>query len=161
MRRHPEVAAAVAALVGTWEGHGNGDYPTIEPFRYREVTRFRERPDHPALHYEQRTWKITADGEEVSHWETGLVRLSSQGTATLLNAQGGRTESLAGTWTRDERGWTIELAATGYSGDERVVASTRSLRFDGTNLGYEMWMETTANPELALHLKATLAKHHH
>lgn len=156
--RRPEVAAAVTALVGTWEGQGNGDYPTIEPFRYREVTRIGEHPDHPALHYEQRTWKLTSDGEEVSHWETGLLRISSDGSATLHNAQGGRTETMRGTWFKDGQGWVVELVGTGYSGDERVVASHRSVRFDGADLSYEMRMETINNPELTLHLKARLAK---
>lgn len=87
-----------------------------------------------------------------------MLRISSDGTATLHNAQGGRTETMLGTWFNDGQGWVLELAAVSYSGDERVTASTRSIRFDTAELGYEMQMKTTAHPELALHLKARLAK---
>ena len=158
MSRKPEISAMVSALVGQWTGGGEGQYPTIEPFAYRETLQFTERSDHPAVHYEQRTWRRTPDGETASHWETGLLRLSSNGDARLLNAQGGRSEVMEGTWERKDHAWIILLEGIGYAGDERVVRSVRNLSFDGTTLGYTMDMETTATNQMSLHLTASLTR---
>ncbi len=158
MSRKPEISAMVSALVGQWTGGGEGQYPTIEPFAYRETLQFTERSDHPAVHYEQRTWRRTPDGETASHWETGLLRLSSNGDARLLNAQGGRSEVMEGTWERKDHAWIILLEGIGYAGDERVVRSRRNLSFYGTTLGYTMDMETTATNQMSLHLTASLTR---
>lgn len=158
MSRHPEVKPAVDALVGTWTGEGEGQYPTIEPFGYRETLQVVERSDHPAVHYEQRTWRKTPDGETPSHWETGLLRLSSNGDVRLLNAQGGRSEVMEGTWERKDDAWIIHLEGIGYAGDERVVRSLRNLRFEGRTLDYTMHMETTATNQMSLHLAASLTR---
>lgn len=158
MTRKPEVQAIVDALVGTWSGRGDGGYPTIDPFEYREVTRITDRPDHPALHYEQRAWRITPEGEAVSHWETGLLRISGDGTVTLHNAQGGRSESMAGTWIGGDESWAIDLAGTGYSGDQRMLGTKRTIEVNNSTLHYVMHMETLATHQMLLHLEARLHK---
>jgi len=158
MRPDPDVRAMVSALVGLWTGEGEGQYPTIEPFGYRETLRVAKRSDHPAVHYEQRTWRETPDGETASHWETGLLRPSSTGEVRLLNAQGGRSEVMEGTWERKNGTWIILLESIGYAGDERVVRSMRNLRFDGKTLDYTMHMETTATNQMSLHLEASLTR---
>jgi hypothetical protein len=159
MSRKPEVEALVSALVGHWTGEGDGEYPTIDPFRYRETLEITPRPDHPALHYEQRTWRQTPDGEVVSHWETGFLRLFSNGDVRIINAQGGRSEVMEGTWENTDDGWTILLEGSQYAGDERVLRSLRHFRFDGETLNYEMRMETTSTNEMSLHLTASLRRH--
>lgn len=156
--RHPEVAELVAELVGVWAGTGEGQYPTIDSFRYREMTAFTERPDHPALHFDQRTWKQTPNEEAVSHWETGLLRIFSDGTVRLHDAQPGRVEALAGTWARQGSGWEISLGSVGYAGDDRVVTTSRTFRLNPGELTYEMQMETTSTGELSLHLSARLRR---
>lgn len=156
MSRHPEVEAVVSELIGVWTGEGEGLYPTIDPFRYRETTEIVERGDHPALRFEQRTWKLTPHGEVASHWETGLLRISSDRSAKFHDAQPGRTETMSGTWEKDGGGWMISLASTGYAGDDRVVTSTRTLWLHPGELAYEMEMETTATRQRSLHLRATL-----
>jgi len=158
MNRKPEVESLISALVGHWAGEGEGEYPTIEPFRYRETLEIASRPDHPALHYEQRTWRQTPSGEEVSHWETGLLRLFSGGDVRIINAQGGRSEVMEGTWERKDDEWSILLEGGEFAGDERVLRSLRHLRFDGETLSYEMRMETTATNEMSLHLTADLKR---
>jgi len=156
--RHPDVKLVVDALVGTWTGEGEGQYPTIESFNYRETLQFTERSDHPAVHYEQRAWRKTPDGETASHWETGLLRLSSNGRVRLLNAQGGRSEVMEGSWKRKDDSWIILLESIGFAGDERVVRSSRTMRFGRSALDYTMDMETTATNNMSLHLTASLAR---
>jgi hypothetical protein len=158
MSRDPGVEGIVAELVGTWNGVGEGRYPTIDSFRYRETTEIVERADHPALRIDQQTWKEMPDGEVVSHWETGLLRISSDGSVILHDAQGGRSESMVGSWCRDGSGWLMTLATTGVAGDDRVVASTRQYRIDPGQLTYEMHMETTATRRMSIHLKANLQR---
>lgn len=158
MSRESGVKGLVQTLVGVWNGSGEGGYPTIAPFSYRETTRFVQRDDHPALHYEQRTWRQTPDGELVSHWETGFLRISSDSSVTVLNAQGGRAETMVGEWQRHDDYWRIDLTSTGYAGDDRVLRSTRSVQLDERLLAYEMSMETTVTKEMGLHLNAELSK---
>ena len=158
MNRKPEVADLVQELIGAWNGSGIGEYPTIESFTYRERTVITARDDHPALHFEQRTWKATDHGEEPSHWESGLLRLFSDGTATLNNAQSGRAETMAGSWSATGDGWRISLQSTGFAGDERMIDSTRIFTLSAGTLTYVHEMSTTAHPSMALHLKATLKR---
>lgn len=44
-------------LLGTWEGVGSGDYPTIDAFGYTEHLAVRWNGIEPLLVFEQRTWK--------------------------------------------------------------------------------------------------------
>lgn len=156
MSRDPNVAALVSDLVGHWTGHGRGEYPTIESFEYRESLTITDRPDHPALHFEQRAFRLTDDGEVVSHWETGLIRFSRDGSARLLNAQTGRAEALEGGFRKVEDGWRIELKSIGFVGDARVVTTRRSFLVTPESLEYSMHMRTTAVDKEHFHLRATL-----
>ncbi|MGB7861251.1 MAG: FABP family protein [Acidimicrobiia bacterium] len=158
MSRSPEVATLVGNLVGTWTGSGHGEYPTIDSFDYREVTSFTARDDHPSLHYEQRTWRATPDGEVVSHWETGLLRISSDGSVLINNAQGGRAESLIGTWGMNGSGWALDLTSKSFAGDERVVEARRNIHLNVESLTYDMYMHTTTTDHLLLHLTARLTR---
>ena len=158
MPRSIEVQQVVDSLVGRWTGKGTGGYPTIDAFEYSEELRIEQRSDHPALHYEQRTWKHSEFGDVASHWETGLIRISSDGTASLNNAQGGRSETMVGSWSRTDTGWSVDLRSTGYAGDDRVVESTRHFEMGQDSMIYIHEMATTSTDEMSMHLRASLAR---
>jgi hypothetical protein len=80
---HPSLGA-LAALVGTWRGEGEGHYPTIAPFRYGEEVVFAH-DGRPVLAYRQRTWNI--DSEAPMHVESGFLRGQMDGHAELVVAQ--------------------------------------------------------------------------
>ena len=88
----------------------------------------------------------------------GLFLISSDRSVNLRNAQGGRVETMTGSWQENESGWRIDLTSTGYAGDNRVIASTRTIHLSDASLSYEMFMETTATNAMGLHLKTDLAK---
>jgi hypothetical protein len=62
----------LSALPGVWRGDGDGHYPTIEPFAYREELVFTRLPGKPIMGYAQRTWR--ADTDEPLHAECGYAR---------------------------------------------------------------------------------------
>ncbi|HEX6254851.1 MAG TPA: FABP family protein [Euzebyales bacterium] len=62
----------MTSLPGVWLGEGDGHYPTMEPFAYREELTFTRLPDKPILSYGQRTWRAGTD--EPLHAECGYVR---------------------------------------------------------------------------------------
>ena len=158
MPRSTEVQQVVDSLVGRWTGEGGGGYPTIDAFEYSEELKIEQRSDHPALHYEQRTWKHSEFGDVASHWETGLLRISSDGTASLNNAQGGRSETMEGTWSPTDTGWSLEFHSTGFAGDDRVIASTRHFEVGPDAMVYVHEMKTTTTNEMSVHLRASLTR---
>jgi hypothetical protein len=99
---HGELAP-LAFLVGTWEGEGEGDYPTVQPFRYRDRTSFTH-DGRPFLFYEQRTWRAGPDGTEMpSHTELGIWRGYADGQVEAVITQTTRTAEAAIGSARDNR----------------------------------------------------------
>ena len=66
----PDVAA-LACLLGTWSGTGQGHYPTVEPFEYHETVVFGH-VGKPSLSYRQAT--VNLGNDMPSHAETGYLR---------------------------------------------------------------------------------------
>lgn len=152
---HPDIAV-LAPLLGTWTGEGAGEYPTIEPFTYREEVVF----DHvgkPFLTYRQRT-TASADGRGL-HAEVGYVRAPTPDRAEWVLAHPtGITEIEEGTLSTDGATVEMELRATtiGLSASAKdVTALTRSIHVDGDELTYRVSMAAMGQP-LQHHLAATL-----
>jgi hypothetical protein len=152
---HPGVAV-LAPLLGTWSGHGSGEYPTIEPFGYLEEVTFGH-VGKPFLVYGQRT-KAIDDGRPL-HAETGYLRVPSPDRVELVLAHPtGITEIQEGTLSTTGKTLQLELAATAIgrtSSAKDVTALSRSIRIDGDELSYTLQLGAVGQP-LQHHLTATL-----
>ena len=76
--------APVGFLLGTWRGEGQGQYATIQPFRYREEIRFTHN-GKAFLIYTQRTEAL--DTGQPLHGEAGYLRLVGEGRVEFVIAQ--------------------------------------------------------------------------
>ena len=83
---HPN-CGPVAWMLGTWQGNGKGDYPTIEPFDYGQELIFTH-DGRPFFHYMARAWIVDEQGEKVrdAAIETGFLRCPGDGKVELVLA---------------------------------------------------------------------------
>ena len=152
---HPSLGA-LAALVGTWRGEGEGHYPTIAPFRYGEEVVFAH-DGRPVIAYRQHTWRL--DTEAPMHAESGYLRGQMDGHAELVVAQPTGLVEVA-TLVLREVGAALLL-----DGDRAQVAGTpsakpvadvrRRLHVDDDVLTYDLWM-TYAGHDDTHHLLGVL-----
>jgi THAP4-like, heme-binding beta-barrel domain len=137
---HPALAP-VAFLLGEWEGPGEGDYPTIEPFAYTEHLTFGH-VGKPFLTYLQRTW--APDGSPM-HTESGYVRVTGPGTTghaveLVLSMPTGVVEVLVGTVVDGDISLTSTLVGMSPTA-KRVDATERRFRLEGELLVVDMGMD--------------------
>ena len=155
---HPDLEA-LAPLLGTWAGRGEGAYPTIQTFEYLEEVVF-SHVGKPFLVYTQKT-KAVADGRPL-HAETGYLRVPQPGRVELVLAHpNGITEIDAGTYSvTGDAGDVIEVelssTAIGLAPTAKEVTGLgRSLRVEGDDLSYTVRMGAVGQP-LQDHLAAVL-----
>jgi THAP4-like, heme-binding beta-barrel domain len=150
---HPN-AAALAFLLGTWVGEGEGKYPSVSPFSYKEEVNFGH-VGKPFLTYSQRTWALE-DGRPL-HSEVGFWRATPASRVELVLAHPtGVAEVEEGTLT----GSSLELTTRSIglsSTAKQVTALSRSLRVDGDILYYTLQMGAVGQPAQP-HLKAELRR---
>jgi hypothetical protein len=152
---HPDLRE-LAALLGTWQGRGSGDYPTIEPFEYLEEVAF-SHVGKPFLVYGQKT-RAAADGKPL-HAETGYLRVPRPGHVELVLAHpSGITEIEVGTYTSDGAAVELDMSTTQIGRTptaKEVTALGRRFRVDGDELSYSLQMGAVGQP-LQHHLSAVL-----
>lgn len=155
MSLHPNLVA-VADLVGTWQGTGRGEYPTIESFQYTEELTFTD-VGKPFLHYAQRTWSPAG---APMHVETGYLRLPEDGTIELILAQPtGQTELGQGRLATEDRGFSAELhsGVVNSASARRVDATTRRYHLRGDELTTTFSMAAAGHP-MTHHLHSVLSR---
>ncbi|MGA8254012.1 MAG: FABP family protein [Mycobacterium sp.] len=152
---HPDLEA-LAPLLGTWAGRGEGKYPTIQTFEYLEEVVF-SHVGKPFLVYTQKT-KAVADGRPL-HAETGYLRVPQPGRVELVLAHpNGITEIDTGTYSVTGGVIDVELSSTtiGLAPTAKEVTGLgRSLRVEGDDLSYTVRMGAVGQP-LQDHLAAVL-----
>jgi len=160
----PELHAEMTALrtlVGQWAGGGRGDFPTIDAFRYTETMRFYWNGIEPMLQFEQRTWVAGDAGphQDPLHWETGFFRALPGFGVELTNAQNGeRVEVMRGKIKHGDEVVVLSMDSTLLGNDERLIRTRRRYECEGDKLRYQVFMATTKQPELTLHLDARLTR---
>jgi len=132
----------LAALAGTWRGDGEGSYPTIAPFAYREELVITPVPGRPLAHWRSTT-RDAATGEP-RHAESGFLRASALDLdppgLELVVAHGfGIVEAAAGTFD----GRVLAVHSTGLLGTasaKRVDDVERRYELDGDTMRYTVAM---------------------
>lgn len=154
---HPALGA-LAGLVGTWHGEGEGHYPTIPPFAYRESVTFAA-SGRPVLAYTQRTWRAGTD--EPLHAESGWLRGQLDGRAELVVAQPTGLAEASVLTLREEAGTLVLDGARApllrSPGARPVVDVRRRFVLAGDELRYDLWM-TWADHDDEHHLRAVLRR---
>jgi hypothetical protein len=148
---HPSLGP-VLGLLGSWRGEGKGQYPTVQPFSYKEEVRFAH-DGRPLLSYEQRTRR---DGTP-SHGERGYWRLLEGGRVELVLTHTTSITEIAEGTVADGR---IDVRSThvhGTSTAKEVLMLERSYHLEGDVLRYELRMEAVGQP-LSGHLMAELRR---
>ena len=124
-------------LLGVWEGEGNGDYPTTEPFHYREELRFEDVQDAFLL-FSQQSWSLP--GGDPLHFERGVIRTAGPGRVELTLAHPlGVVEVSEG----NVEGTSIELTSTAVARTATgspVTSLARRYRVRDDVLSYEVDM---------------------
>lgn len=137
----------LADLVGTWVGEGEGEYPTITSFRYREEVVFGH-VGKPFLTYRQST--VNQGTGEPAHSEVGYLRAVGDGRVELVLAHPtGVAELAEGTIEVLDEGVRLHLRSTGVSHTttaKEVRRIERRIEVAGPVLRYDVAMAAVGHP---------------
>ncbi len=154
---HPDVAV-LAPLLGTWEGAGVGEYPTIDGFAYGESIAF-SHVGKPFIVYTQRTWHPETGAP--MHAEAGYLRVPRPGSIEIVMAQPtGLAEIYEGAVVGGEAPLVIDVRSTSIGSTtsaKEVTLTERTITVSGDDLRYTFRMAAVGQP-VQHHLSATLCR---
>lgn len=157
MELHRDVAV-LAPLIGTWDGTGSGDYPTIDGFVYAESITF-SHVGKPFLAYTQRT-RHPETGAPM-HSESGYLRVPVPGTIEIVMAQPtGLAEICLGAVVGTDTTVVIDVRSSEIVSTptaKEVTVTERTISVGGDDLTYTFRMAAVGQP-LQHHLTATLRR---
>lgn len=139
---HPDLQP-LSFLLGTWEGEGEGDFPTINPFRFGEETRFWHLGDTYLL-YSQSTWSLD-DGSAI-HTEMGFWRPRPAGGVDVSLAYPLGVSEIAEGRVEGQSVRVSSRSVGQADGGSEVGRLERTIRVDGNDLEYELAMESGEVP---------------
>lgn len=143
---------------GVWAGDGDGEYPTIPAFRYRERLTLHHDAERELIRIEIVAWKVVGCELLASHHEVGAI-VANGDTLVMSTIQNGtRYERLRGRVTDADGACLVSWHSEAYAADDRMRSSRREMTFGPAELRYQMWMHTTAVPGPVLHLTAVLRR---
>lgn len=152
---HPDVAV-LAPLLGTWEGSGTGEYPTVDDFSYDESITF-SHVGKPFVAYTQRTRHPETSAP--MHAETGYLRVPRPGSIEIVMAQPtGLAEIYEGAVVGGDVPLVIDARSTWITATptaKEVTITERTISVTGDDLHYTFRMAAVGQP-LQHHLSATL-----
>ncbi len=154
---HPDVAV-LAPLLGTWEGEGTGEYPTIDDFSYVESITFAH-VGKPFIAYTQRT-RHPETGAPM-HAESGYLRVPRPGSIEIVMAQPtGLAEIYEGAVVGGDAPLVIDVRSTSIGSTtsaKEVTVTERTISITGDVLQYTFRMAAVGQP-LQHHLSASLRR---
>ena len=152
---HPDVAV-LAPLLGTWEGEGAGEYPTIDDFSYIESITFAH-VGKPFIAYTQRT-RHPETGAPM-HAESGYLRVPRPGSIEIVMAQPtGLAEIYEGAVVGGDAPLVIDVRSTSIGSTtsaKEVTITERTISITRDVLQYTFRMAAVGQP-LQHHLSASL-----
>ncbi len=152
---HPDLGA-LSGLLGAWAGEGEGMYPTIDPFRYREEVVFGH-AGKPFLAYRQATVNLATG--LAAHAEAGYLRAVAPGRVELVLAHPtGIVELSEGEVLEQVGGLTLHLVSTAVpltATAKQVTSIERRISVVGDTLRYQVAMAAMGQPHQH-HLAAEL-----
>lgn len=133
---HPDLAA-VAWLVGRWEGSGKATYPGTEDVDFGQQIDFAHNGG-PYLHYLSQTFTVDNDGRAVAplSMETGFWRPQRDGSIEVVLAQ---PTGYAEVWYGTIRGARIELTTDAVMRTASAEEYTAGRRLYGQVEGDLLW----------------------
>jgi hypothetical protein len=154
---HPD-CAPIAWLLGTWQGNGHGDYPTIEAFSFGQECLFAH-DGRPFLHYLSRAWIVDDQGAKVrdAAIETGFLRPRPGGTLEWLLAH---NTGFVEVWHGTVEGPKVEMTTDAVVRTESAKEVTAGHRLYGLVEGDLLWAYDMAamGQELQPHLGGRLVR---
>jgi len=148
----------LSPFVGTWRGRGEGEYPTIESFRYTEELVVAPVPGRPLLTWTSRTRDLEGNPR---HAESGFLRAVADGFELVVAHGFGAVEVATGRVDGGQleraRLDLDSLSLTSAPSAKEVTAVRRRYVVEGDELGYDIAM-AAVGVALTHHLRATLTR---